>query len=233
MFSNLDRRSFIKRGSLFVSTALVSPSILFTQGCSSGLQVVKAVGAVASALSILDYLGIKPSYYANSVNYKEGSQCTDNFKRDYVEMTQQGMKLFVGIERSPYLRDVAIVVGSRTNYNKSKSELSIQFQDKNSIKASGGEINAIKAATDFIAQHYNFSKRELAKAIALTGKQIVDVFDENIRAVTRVIHFSNALGGYILFNPRPEGEFKQYTGGTVTLYQPSRPEIKPFIALEN
>jgi len=237
MSGNLDRRSFIKNGAIFVSAALAAPSILFNQGCTAVLhapkiwRVVKVLGGFASALAILDYLDIKPDL-KKQFSLREASQCLDEFLQDREKMWQDGINVFIGINRSPLISDVAVMIG--TNTKKSNVRISLQVKGKPSIKASNGELNAIKAATDFIAEHYKFSEKNLVKATSLTGRRDDIVFDGNTRSKVPVVRFDNALGGHILYTPTPPGEAKRFTGGTVSLYQPNYtdPKNQPFIGLE-
>ena len=236
MSSNLDRRSFIKEGVIFGFTALLAPSVLLNQGCAlvphapKIWKAMKVLGGLASTIAILDYLNIKPDF-SKLFSFREASQCLPEFKKDKEVMTRNGLDVFVGINRSPLLRDVAVMIGTTTT--KSNIKISLQLKGEPSIKAANGELSAIHAASEFIKEHYKFPKNELAKAVTLVNRQDILIPDENTGTNILVTRFTNDLGGEILYNPRPTGDFKQYLGGTVQLYQPNYtdPEAKPFLAL--
>lgn len=233
----ITRRTFIKKGSLFIPGVLASTSLLgVLQGCSSTpvLFTTQALGALGAAVTILDYLGIRPSF-SNAINYTESSQCRPDFQRDEGYMRGHGMKVFAGVRRSPFDADVAVMVGAQTVSQKSNGQASVQFKANPSVNLHEKDLDAIRAAAAFVKQHYNFSNRDVAQAIAITQKKTIPVLDEVTGTTVPVIQFTDARGGYTLFNPKPSGELARFTHGTIRVYQPqySDQDNLPIIGLES
>jgi hypothetical protein len=220
---DLTRREFIQKASLSLPGVLTTASgLMILQGCGSAsvqIFIRTALEALSAGLSILKFLGIEASF-KDSVNYQEASQCKHNFEIDESDMKQHGMKIFIGVQRSPFNLDTAIVLSGQDTTIKNRSIASFQFQGKDSVKLHNNEVSAINEAARFIRDQYRFSKREIATAIAITKKEKIIEKDKVTGKFAEVTRFSDARGGHFLFDPLPKGELSQFTAGVIRIYQP-------------
>ncbi|MGI8838834.1 MAG: hypothetical protein ACR2H4_19670 [Pyrinomonadaceae bacterium] len=196
---------------------------VFTRHEASGLFVANAagpllvllrvLGAAASIATIMDWLNIRPRW-AESPDYNNAGGCTGNCQQQEAEMRSRGINSFTAVHRAPANHNFALMAGHHRSprYN----EAVIQYEGAGAINLRGRESEAIRAATEGLGQSNRFSNRQLAHAVAVTGKRPLPYTNPRTGERSTARLFETASGGYILDNPRHPA----YSGGIVAVHAP-------------
>jgi len=164
-------------------------------------QVVLALSAVAAVCTILEYLGIRPSFGAN-VAYAEASNCKENFEKAESSMRHSGMSQFTDVERSPHNKEVSYLAAKKGGY-VDDAMAATQYGGDPAFALKGPDPTIVEAATKAATKEYRLSDKDLASSLAFTDKKVRQLPDPRSGKIVPVMTFYNYLRGFICFTPSP------------------------------
>lgn len=128
-------------------------------------------------LAIINRLGLKPEF-SNEPDYTDGSQCTDNFKKQ--ESRWRGrFGSYTNIQRASSDRDVAYgVAGNIVRANGSsylaEAEGAVQYGGAGEFDLVGDAPGALVASQNLLLDGYSLSEKERAQSLAVTEMKSED-----------------------------------------------------------
>lgn len=129
------------------------------------------MAATPEAISqVADLLGLDKTVF-NAPDYREGSQCTENYRRQEAAWRQRGLNAFTRIQRPQAQRDVSfcsaaqIYAGARYG-----TALATQYQAYRSFELTGDQPGVLVAAAMTTPFSTGTSAREMAMRMAITHK---------------------------------------------------------------
>jgi hypothetical protein len=132
---------------------------------------VKVLSAPVALWTIFDHLEL-PKSFSNRVDYREASQCRQNFERHESELRRH-YSSFTNVERSPADRDVAFLAGGNIDSRNvlQSAQGASQFRNYRSVGLSDDDPGLVLAASALIHQDYAPNRQEVAQSFAVTHRR--------------------------------------------------------------
>lgn len=170
--------------------------------------VFELLGVVSAVFTILDFLDVhlnrKPV-----IDYENAGGCTDNFKACEYRYRGAGVRQFIGVERSPINKDIAVLAGLSPKTNGAM--IGTQYGGMNLSHLAGPAPGLVCGTRQFLV---NACKVPAAQAVNTAA--VAAAGTERVNGQTlNVVRFAN--GGYVQHLPTPYGD---YDGGTVQIHFP-------------
>lgn len=149
-------------GNPFIALAQARPVIVDVDS-RRVLRAAKALRGIFNSLNI-DW-DLK-----DCVCYCEAEQCESQFRHHEQELRQR-FNAFAGVKRSPVEEDVAYVVAADSTDAPTTAAAAVQYGGSTAKRISGKEPGLVRVASDLINEQYELSPKEVARSLAVVGKE--------------------------------------------------------------
>jgi hypothetical protein len=141
--------------------------------------------------------------FSNNVNYREGSQCTTNFRECEKDWRAANINFFTPVQRSKQDSDVAYLLGGNYDYNaKAWAHFygATQFRDNPAVRLTGTHPSILAAATHTFAENYRPQPKEIAQSATLIADPQSIMTEKRVwlgskysTPKTEIIHYAPAV----------------------------------------
>jgi hypothetical protein len=222
-------------GSVEIERILAATSSLyghpFIAQAGPWIWVLKALSALDSVTSILDYFGIKPSWAKQANTEAAPSTCKDNFVKQEQAITgTQRFQQVSGVHKASSTVPLSMLAG-RTHHSDVRGRehgvFATQYSSKpafrlSSVEGQGSRPSALHAAANLMKREYSLDDTELAKAVSIVTESPLPNSNGGMK-------YQTANDGYINYHPEQTRDFGY---GLVSLHIPGKTDRPAVIGLK-
>jgi len=191
-----------EEGSITAAARLVRSKASVFEAEAQALELFATLLMVGAAIvTILDYLGIRPSF-GRQVDYApaSGASCQYQFQDYHAQWAQNGFQSYAGISRSPREQPMMCLSAADNARleDSNRAEMVGLYQGYGPLLLKGRELSVIQAAAQKAKDTCSLSDSDRAKVSCITSRSPIS---SGQRTVWR---YCNAQNGYILYCPDSE-----------------------------